>query len=227
MPVYQLSRKILDFPNPEEAVEEGLLAFGGDLSLKRLLLAYSKGIFPWYSDGEPILWWSPDPRFVLFPDELIVSKSLLKTVKSNKYIVKADNNFSNVIDNCALVKRKHEKGTWITDEMKAAYIRLYNKGYAHSFEAYYNDELVGGLYGVSLGRAFFGESMFHTKPDASKVALFYLIEFAKKYNFLFIDSQIYTPHLDSLGAKEITRKKYLSLLNEALKIDTIKGKWSI
>jgi leucyl/phenylalanyl-tRNA---protein transferase len=227
VPVYQLSNEINIFPDPDEAIDEGLLAVGGDLSIDRLLLAYSSGIFPWYSQNEPIMWWSPDPRFVLFPNDFKISKSLNKVVNSGKFIIKTDTAFEEVIKNCATIKRGHETGTWITTEMKQAYINLHNKGYAHSFEVYNNESLVGGLYGVSLGKAFFGESMFHLIPDASKVALYFLVDTLKKWKFHFIDSQIYTNHLASLGGEEIPRKKYLILLQKALKYETIKGKWEI
>ena len=227
MPIFELSKKILLFPDPENAIEEGLIAVGGDLRVKRLLNAYASGIFPWYSKGDPILWWSPDPRFIMLPDKMIISKTLYKTLASNKFSVKADTNFEKVIENCANVKRAHEKGTWITDEMIQAYKNLHKKGYAHSIETYYKEELVGGLYGVSLGKAFFGESMFHLKADASKVALYHLAKLTKKWNFHFIDSQIYTKHLESLGAKEMSRTEYLALLKEALKAKTIKGVWKI
>ena len=225
MPVYQLLKEHNIFPYPEEAIEEGLLAVGGDLSIERLLLAYSQGIFPWYSKDEPILWWSPDPRFVLMPKDFKASKSLSKTINSKKFEIRIDTSFKDVIKKCADVKRTHEKGTWITDEMRKAYIALYKEGYAHSFETYYKDELVGGLYGVSLGKAFFGESMFHTMTDASKVAMYNLVEFAKKNKFKFIDSQVHTEHLESLGGKEIARKQYLKMLALAVKFPTLRGKW--
>jgi leucyl/phenylalanyl-tRNA---protein transferase len=227
MPVYELLKNVNLFPSAEEAIEEGLLAIGGDLSVERLLLAYSSGIFPWYSEGQPILWWSPDPRFVMFPKELKISKSLNKTINSNKFSVKVDMDFAGVIEKCAKVKRVHEKGTWITEEMKKAYIKLHNEGYAHSIETYYENKLVGGLYGVSLGRAFFGESMFHTMTDASKVALYFLVVMVKQWEFMFIDSQVYTEHLESMGACEISRRNYLIMLKEAMRFETKKGKWEI
>jgi leucyl/phenylalanyl-tRNA--protein transferase len=227
LPLFELSKNLIVFPDAEEALDDGLLAIGGDLSVRRLLLAYSKGIFPWYSGLSPILWWSPDPRFILFPDEFRVSKSLAKTIASGKFEIRVDTNFEVVIESCACINRKHEKGTWITDNMKKAYIRLHKAGYAHSFEAYFEGKLAGGLYGVSIGKAFFGESMFHLITDASKVATYYLVEFAKKHNFLLIDSQIRTPHLESFGAKDISRKEYLNLLNDAITSETLKGKWKI
>jgi len=202
-----------------------LLAVGGDLSSERLLAAYANGIFPWYSENEPILWWSPDPRLVLFPYKFKVSHSLHQKIKKNVFSVRIDLNFEQVIDACAKTEREHEDGTWITDEMKAAYIDLHRKGYAHSVESYFEGNLVGGLYGVSLGKTFFGESMFHTMTDASKVALYHLVEKAKEFEFLFIDSQVETEHLLSLGAELISRKAYLKLLGEAIGYPTNVGKW--
>jgi len=224
MPVFQLPDEIL-FPDPAEAEPEGLLAVGGDLSIERLLAAYVHGIFPWYSDGEPILWWSPDPRLVLFPQKLKVSHSLQQKIKKNVFSVRMDSNFEKVISACAETERNHEEGTWITEEMKAAYTELHRKGFAHSVESYFGGKLVGGLYGVSIGKAFFGESMFHSMTDASKVALYFLVEKAKEFDFLFIDSQVETEHLINLGAELIPRSQYLKLLREALKSRTYKGTW--
>ena len=226
MPVYQLIKEII-FPLPEYAETNGLLAIGGDLCSERLLLAYSNGIFPWYSKDEPILWWSPDPRLVLLPENFKVSKSLRLLIKKNLFTVKLDTNFFEVIKKCADVVRPGQDDTWITNEMIDAYTNLHNLGFAHSVETYYNDKLVGGLYGISLGKAFFGESMFHTMTDASKVALFFLVEKLKKWNFDFIDAQMKTSHLISLGAKEISRKEYLELLKNSLKSKTKKGKWEL
>ena len=186
MPIFQLPDAIV-FPDVSFAEDDGLLAIGGDLSIERLIAAYSQGIFPWYSSQEPILWWAPDPRLVLFPDRLKSSESLQRKINSHHYEVRFDTDFVKVISHCAEIERKHEAGTWITREMKTAYIELHQKGYAHSVETYHNGILAGGLYGVSLGRAFFGESMFHLQPDASKVALFHLVEKAKEFNFIFID----------------------------------------
>jgi leucyl/phenylalanyl-tRNA--protein transferase len=224
MPVFQLPDEIL-FPDPSLAEPDGLLAVGGDLSPERLLAAYKNGIFPWYSEHEPILWWSPDPRLVLFPKKFKVSHSLKQKIKKNVFSVRMDSDFEQVISACAEKERNHEAGTWITDEMKKAYIELHRKGFAHSVESYFDGKLVGGLYGVSLGKAFFGESMFHMMTDASKVALYYLVEKAKEFNFLFIDSQVETEHLMSLGAELIPRKKYLKLLTEAIHFPSQKGKW--
>jgi len=224
MPVFQLPDEIL-FPDPSLAEPDGLLAVGGDLGPERLLTAYANGIFPWYSEHEPILWWSPDPRLVLFPQKLIVSRSLQQKIKKNVFSVRMDSNFEQVISACAETERRHEDGTWITDEMKIAYIELHRKGFAHSVETYFNGKLVGGLYGVSLGKAFFGESMFHTMTDASKVALYYLVEKAKEFGFIFIDSQVETTHMVSMGAELISRKKYLKLLTEAIHFPSQQGKW--
>ncbi|MCD4789611.1 MAG: leucyl/phenylalanyl-tRNA--protein transferase [Bacteroidales bacterium] len=224
MPVFVLNENLL-FPNPNLADDHGLLAVGGDLSIQRLLLAYSNGIFPWYSEGDPIMWWSPNPRMVLFPDNFKVSKSMRQTIRNKKYKVLFDTNFKQVIENCAKLPREDQGGTWITKEMQEAYLDLHREGYAHSIETYLEGKLVGGLYGISLGKAFFGESMFFKQRDASKVALYYLVEKFKKWNFLFIDAQTETEHLKSLGAVNIHRSKFLQLLKIALKSHTIKGKW--
>ena len=224
MPVYQLPEEPL-FPHPSEAEEDGLLAVGGDLSMQRLVTAYANGIFPWYSEEHPILWWSPNPRLVLFPEKFKASKSLIRIVKSRKFEIKFDTAFSEVIENCAQVKRQHEEGTWITKEMKEAYIILHKKGLAHSVESYLEGKLVGGLYGVSLGKAFFGESMFHAVSDASKVAFYHLIERLKQWKFNIVDAQVYTDHLVSLGAEEIPRPKFLKILENSVQYDTKVGKW--
>lgn len=213
------------FADPDKADPDGLLAIGGNLSVNTIINAYSQGVFPWYSKEMPILWWCPDPRLVLFPEKLKISKSLRHTIKQNKYLVRIDKSFEKVIENCASSKRKGQEGTWITEEMKDAYIQLYREGYAHSFETYYNDELVGGLYGVSLGRTFFGESMFYKMTDASKVALYYLVEQIKKWNFHFIDAQQSTQHMKMMGAEEISRKEFLRILTISLKESTIRGRW--
>jgi leucyl/phenylalanyl-tRNA---protein transferase len=215
------------FPDPRTADPDGLLAVGGDLSPISLITAYSKGIFPWYNHNSPILWWSPDPRLVLFPDQFRVSDSLKQRLHSGLYTVLIDHDFKNVIRQCARVKRKGQEGTWLTDEMIEAYEHLHEEGLAHSFETYYKNELAGGLYGVSLGRAFFGESMFFLKTDASKIAFSALVNWTLKNNFLFIDAQQSTRHLKSMGAVEISRSKFLSLLKSALKYDTLKGNWGL
>ena len=215
----------IHFPDPEQATPEGIVAAGGNLEPETLLEAYSKGIFPWYSEGMPILWWSPDPRMVLFPDEMKVSHSLRQVLRSGKFKCLPDTAFPEVIEQCAKVPRKGEAGTWITPEMKEAYIRLHALGYAHSFETWHRGELVGGLYGVSLGSAFFGESMFHLTADASKVALYHLTQWCIQHDFDFIDAQTPTEHLASLGAREIPRKEFLRMLEKAMKKETVRGKW--
>ena len=215
----------IHFPNPRYAPDDFPLAYGGDLSVERLLFAYKNGIFPWYSEGEPILWWSPNPRMVLFPKDLKIQKSLKKVLKKNKFEIRFDENFEKVIENCASVKRKGQDGTWITDEMKEAYIKLHKEGYAHSVETYLNGKLVGGLYGVSIGKAFFGESMFHLVPDASKVAFVHLVWKLQEWNFDIIDCQQSTPHMARFGAVEISRDKFLDILEKSTQKETIKGKW--
>jgi len=216
---------IYTFPDPLKADKEGLLAAGGDLSAEALITAYSAGIFPWYEEDSPILWWSPDPRMVLFPERFKLSATLRQTIKRKKYTVRFDHDFEAVIRHCADVKRRNQKGTWITPEMQQAYINLHHQGYAHSVESYSGDVLAGGLYGVSLGKAFFGESMFHHQADASKVALYFLVEQMKKWNFHFIDAQQSTVHLKSLGAEEMPRKEFLERLARSLEYSTRGGRW--
>ncbi len=202
------------FPGPEEATTDGLLAIGGDLSVERLLLAYHSGIFPWFEDDQPILWWSPDPRMVLFPEKFKVSKSLRKTLNSEKFKITFNQNFSEVIKYCANVSRKGQVGTWITTEMQQAYNAMHKTGYALSVEVWENDNLVGGLYGIDLPqkKVFCGESMFSLVSDASKVAFYYLAEYVKSKDYKFIDCQIYNEHLESLGAEEIGRLEFLTML---------------
>jgi leucyl/phenylalanyl-tRNA--protein transferase len=224
MPV-EISRHTLEFPDLDEADESGLLAVGGDLSIERLKLAYSKGIFPWYEDGMPVLWWTPDPRMVLFPDKIIISHSLKQSIRKKQFTVTIDKAFGKVIKNCAKTPRKGEKGTWITRDMKNAYTRLHEDGFAHSAEAWLDGELVGGLYGVALGKAFFGESMFHNVTNASKVAFYHLVEKLNKWDFQIIDAQVYTNHLESLGGEMIPRSQYLNILESALKIEDATGTW--
>jgi leucyl/phenylalanyl-tRNA--protein transferase len=224
MPVFRLAGKKV-FPPPELAEKDGLLAVGGDLSGDRLLLAYSMGIFPWYSDDSPILWWAPDPRLVLFPREFRVSRSLRQTIRKGTYSVTFDTAFSDVIRNCAGV-RGREKGTWITSEMIVAYCGLHEAGVAHSVESWSDGELAGGLYGVALGRVFFGESMFTLKQDASKVAFEGLVRRLVDQDFLLIDCQITTQHLLSLGAREIPRSVFMGILKLGLEKPIRPGKWS-
>ncbi|MBT5231671.1 MAG: leucyl/phenylalanyl-tRNA--protein transferase [Methylococcales bacterium] len=203
------------FPPLDEALEEpdGLLALGGRLSSKRLLDAYRQGIFPWYnSDDDPVMWWSPDPRLVLFPEGLKISKSLRKTIKKAPYEVSFDQAFEAVLDGCA-EPRDYEEGTWITSNMRSAYIDLHQQGYAHSVECWDDGELVGGLHGITLDHIFFGESMFHRKTDASKIAFVHLVQFLKAKQYAMIDCQVKTEHLMSLGATEIPRQQFSGLLN--------------
>ncbi len=223
---FKLFQKTLSFPDPEEADDSGLLAVGGDLSVERLKLAYSKGIFPWYEEGMPVLWWSPDPRMVLFPDKMIVSHSLKQTLKKELFTVTYDTCFEEVIDQCSSTPRAMQEGTWITREMKSAYIRLHKAGYAHSAETWHNGQLVGGLYGVSIGRAFFGESMFHRMTNASKVALYFFLEKLRAMNFQIIDAQVYTNHLESLGGELIPRNKFMELLKKAINDTSLTGNWT-
>lgn len=210
MPVYQLIADPV-FPPVELAEEGGLLAVGGDLNPQRLLLAYSMGIFPWFNEGDPILWWSPDPRFILELNELRISRSLAKILRRNLFTVTFDQAFEQVIDACAGVRAQAE-GTWITPEMKASYLRLHEMGHAHSAEIWRDGDLVGGLYGVCLGRCFFGESMFHRVTDASKVALVALVERLKARDFELLDCQMASAHLSSLGARAIPRNAFLQRL---------------
>ncbi len=218
----------LRFPPVELATPEGLLAIGGDLRPERLLAAYRRGIFPWYSAGQPILWWSPDPRAVLFPERLRVTRSLGKTLRRGVFRVTLDAAFRRVMEACAAPRGPGQgAGTWITPEMIAAYCRLHALGYAHSVETWQGDRLVGGLYGVALGRAFFGESMFSRATDASKVALACLARQLATWGFHFIDCQLPTAHLASLGAEEVGRADFLSILEKALAGPDHPGPWRL
>jgi leucyl/phenylalanyl-tRNA---protein transferase len=219
MPVFTLSKRH-SFPPAHLAIKEGLLAVGGDLTVDRLLTAYRSGIFPWYAEGDPILWWSPDPRLVLYPEELKVSKSLQRVIKRNTFHITFDMAFESVIRGCAETKRAYGEGTWITDEMKDAYCKLYRHGYAHSVEAWQSDTLVGGLYGVVIGRVFFGESMFSHVSNSSKVAFVRLVENLKHLKFDLIDCQVKTDHLMRFGAREIPRKVFLEQLKKAMNVKT-------
>ncbi len=216
----------IQFPDPNLADDEGLVAVGGNLSVEFLLAAYQQGLFPWYNEGDPILWWSPNPRMVLFPSEFRYSKSLGQVIRRKRFTMKVDTNFETVIRQCSSVKRKGQKGTWITNDMINAYIKLYSEGYAHSVETYLNNTLVGGLYGVSLGKVFFGESMFFIEPDASKVALYYLVRIVNGMDFSFIDVQQSTAHLRSMGARNVDRAEFIEMLGSALQSPTRKGKWN-
>jgi leucyl/phenylalanyl-tRNA---protein transferase len=218
--------QMIEFPDPNLADDEGLIAYGGELSPDYLLSAYSQGIYPWFCEGEPILWWSPDPRMVLLPKNFKLKKSLRQVINKGSFELKVDRAFRKVITSCGSVKRSHEDETWITNEMTEAYVKLHELGYAHSFESYFEGELVGGLYGLSIGNCFFGESMFFTKTDASKVAFYHLVQFALKHKFSFIDAQQPTDHLANLGAKPIPRTHFFKLLDNALQEDTLRGKWT-
>jgi leucyl/phenylalanyl-tRNA--protein transferase len=226
MPIFRLVDDLV-FPPPDYADPSGLIAVGGDLSSDRLIEAYRVGIFPWYSEDQPILWWSPDPRFVLELDQFKISRSLGKTLRKQIFHVTFDRVFEDVIAACATVAREDQSGTWITPDMQEAYLRLHGLGYAHSVEAWFEGKLAGGLYGVSLGKAFFGESMFHRKTDASKVALATLVEKLKIWGFHFIDSQMATEHMHRLGAKEIPRRIFVKKLHSALRHSTKRGKWHV
>lgn len=217
---------MIEFPNPNNADNDGLIAQGGELTPEFLLSAYYQGIFPWFCEGEPILWWSPSPRMVLLPENFRAKKSLLQVVKKNVFELRIDTAFKEVITNCSRVPRRGQDETWITNDMIEGYVELYKLGYAHSFESYFEDKLVGGLYGISIGNCFFGESMFFTKTDASKVAFYHLVQFVLKYNFAFIDAQQPTTHLASLGATPIPRAEFLTMLEKAVQQKTLKGKWT-
>lgn len=206
------------FPSPNSASEEGLVAVGGEITTKRVLSAYRQGIFPWYSEDQPVLWWSPEPRAILYPDGIKISRSLKKTLRRNKFSITADTAFSEVVKSCAGLRTQSPTGgTWITAEMMDTYNRLHQLGYGHSIEVWDQEKLVGGLYGLSLGSAFFGESMFSHQTDASKLALVSLAKFSKSSGIDFIDCQLPTDHLASMGAINISRKEYLRILEAALK----------
>ena len=213
------------FPPVELAEDNGLLAVGGDLSTARLIKAYSSGIFPWFNRDDPILWWSPDPRFVIFPNEVVYSKSMRKILRDKVFHITADFAFNKVIAACSAAKRKNQPGTWITDDMADAYTKLYRSGFAHSFEAWQNGELVGGAYGVAIGKAFFGESMFHRATDASKVAFVTLCRFLDRHEFRFIDCQQATGHLLRFGATPVRRNEFLRRLEAAREEEGMVGKW--
>jgi leucyl/phenylalanyl-tRNA--protein transferase len=222
--------KAFPFPDPSASDERGLLAYGGDLEAERLLAAYAQGVFPWYSEA-PILWFSPDPRLVLRPDELHVGRSLAKRVRARPFALRMDTAFEEVIHACSEVPRPDQGGTWITVEMIEAYIALHELGFAHSVEAWDlmgddGERLVGGLYGVSLGRAFFGESMFALESDASKIAFVALARQLDIWNFDFIDCQVETSHLTRFGATEWPRNQFLEALDATLKTDTRRGIWT-
>ena len=239
MPIFALNEKI-EFPPVGLAERNGILAVGGDLSPQRLLLAYSLGIFPWYGSGEPLLWWSPDPRCVLFPENLHVSKRMERKLRSGNFILRSDTCFREVITSCAGIKRKHEKGTWINPDIISAYCRLHDLGWAHSIEAFIPDDspapgtgdtpvlqVAGGLYGISLGRCFFGESMFSSVSDASKAAFISMVRALGALGIEIIDCQLPTPHLLSLGAEEIHRSEYMDMLERLLEDPDLRGRWKL
>jgi leucyl/phenylalanyl-tRNA--protein transferase len=224
VPVYRLAAEPL-FPPASEAEPNGLLAVGGDLSSERLLAAYAAGIFPWYEDPQPILWFSPDPRWLLLPGEMHVSRRLARTLRGRRFEVTLDSAFDRVLAGCAGAARAGAQGTWITPAMRVAYQELFELGFAHSAEAWEKGELVGGVYGVSLGGGFFGESMFTLRPDASKVALVTLVRQLAAWGFDFLDCQVHTPHLERLGARGWPRDAFLRALQKALRRETRRGRW--
>ena len=226
MPVYRLSDKLV-FPPAGLAEKDGLLAIGGDLSPERLLLAYSNGIFPWFSAGDPILWWSPSPRLVIFPGEFKTPRRLLRLLNRKKFSVTMDRAFRQVIRACATTDSRQEKGTWITGDMIAAYSLLHDMGYAHSVECWQDRELAGGLYGLSLGGVFFGESMFSRQPNSSKAALVSLVKKLQGWDFDLIDCQMKTAHLMQFGAREIPGPEFQALLAKSIQRPTQKGKWEL
>ena len=223
MSLFRLSKK-LDFPPAWLARSDGLLCIGGDLSPERILIAYKNGIFPWFSENEPFLWWSPDPRLVLYPEDISISKSLKKKIKKNQFTVKVNTAFDQTILSCA--KPRNDEGTWLVEEMVDAYSTLHTLGYAHSVETWREDKLVGGLYGLCLGASFFGESMFSFENDTSKIALVALANHLKKYHFDLIDCQVTTSHLLRMGATEISRNSFLDIIHRSVKKKTIKDIWT-
>jgi leucyl/phenylalanyl-tRNA--protein transferase len=226
MPVYLLDKE-LAFPPPEDANEEGIVAVGGDVSPERLLVAYRSGIFPWPARGYPLLWFSPDPRFALSPHEAHVARSLRKVIRKGKLRVTADSAFAEVIDACAAMPRPHQQGTWITPELRNGYLGLHELGYAHSIEAWRDGKLVGGLYGVALGRTFAGESMFATEPDASKVAFTTLLGHLAMWGFRIVDCQVHTEHLARFGATMWPRERFLSEWRAAVDEPSVLVPWKL
>jgi len=226
VPVHRLPRAIA-FPDPSLAEPDGLLAVGGDLSPERLVAAYALGIFPWFSEGTPILWWSPDPRLVLLPAELHVPRSLARTLRRGTFTFTADRAFEEVMRRCSGTPRPGQDGTWITGDMVEAYVRLHALGLAHSFEAWEDGELAGGLYGVSLGAAFFGESMFSARADASKAAFVRSVGWLAARGVELVDCQVRTEHLVRFGARELPRPEFLERLASALARPTLRGPWTL
>ncbi len=226
VPVFQLTDDLV-FPDPALAAEGGLLAVGGDLRPERLVLAYRNGIFPWYSEGRPILWWSPSPRLLLLPEELHVGRSLRKTMRRAPYRISLDEAFERVIEACASTPRSDQDGTWITDDMRAAYVELHARGVAHSVEAWDGDRLVGGLYGLAIGTAFFGESMFAHAADASKIAFVTLVQQLRAWSFRLVDCQVVTDHLLRFGAREFELDAFLDRLDVAVDETSRPGPWAL
>ena len=224
MPIFRLSEKI-SFPPSYFAEPEGLLAIGGDLSEKRILLAYQMGIFPWFGEDEPILWWSPDPRLLLYPGDIYVSRRLKRMIRQQRFAISCDKAFYEVISACAGIRTENCQETWIGEEMMDAYCRLFDAGYAHSMEVWQEGRLAGGLYGVSLGGAFFGESMFSRVANSSKIALVALCRFLNALSFDFIDCQVKTDHLKRMGAGEVTRSRFLKALERSMGRKTLRGSW--
>lgn len=224
MPIYRLTDELI-FP-PVHGAEDGIVAVGGDLTDQRLLLAYRSGIFPWFSEQEPIIWWSPDPRYVIYPDELKVSKSMKQVMRNHSFTITMDRSFGEVITACAAQFRDGQEGTWITSGMREAYISLHQQGVAHSVEVWQADELVGGLYGVAIGKIFYGESMFHRLSNTSKIAFNTLVSHLKSRDFKLIDCQIETAHLVSLGARGIPRSRFITELEDGLAQPGFPGSWS-
>ena len=215
------------FPPLDGALREpnGLLAAGGDLSPQRLLDAYRRGIFPWYSDGQPVLWWSPDPRMVLFPNQLKITRSLARRLKRRDYEIRADTSFRDVMQACSTAPREGQSGTWIAPGMVDAYCRLHELGHAHSVETWMDDKLVGGLYGVAIGKMFYGESMFHRVTDASKIAFVHLVRWLEKHGYGMIDCQMHTSHLERFGAREIPRSEFAARLTELVNLPNTLTPW--
>ncbi len=223
--------QILDyvkFPNPNTKTDEdGVLAMGGELNLEFLISAYRQGVFPWFNEGEPVLWWSPNPRCVLELDKIYVSKTVKQQIRKKEYTLRLDTDFKSVISNCQKVKRKNEDGTWISNDIIDAYLELHNLGIAHSVEVYNEQQdLVGGLYGLSIGKMFYGESMFAKESNTSKIAFVFLAHFLKSISFDLLDCQVTNPHLLSLGCIEIDRKKFLKINKQSIENQTLIGKWT-
>ncbi len=226
MPVFQLSNDII-FPAPDFAEPDGLLAIGGDLSAPRLITAYRQGIFPWYTEGDPILWWSPAPRLVLLPEQFHLPRRLARTIRKQVFQVSADTAFAEVISSCGSLRKESGEGTWITEEMKDAYIQLFDLGFAHSVECWFEGELAGGLYGVCLDRVFFGESMFSRKTDASKIGLATLVRYAEQVGIRAIDCQMSTAHLLRFGSREIEREEFQEILERFIQTIVPQKKWRL